>query len=110
MRLAPRAPRRGGRARGLDRVGDQDALPPFALSRPTARPSLTPEAAALMPLGAHVVEDYRHLSLSLYPVAFTRALLDVRGVKRSQALATLKSGERVTPAGAGARATRTAAG
>ncbi|MGD1038257.1 MAG: OB-fold nucleic acid binding domain-containing protein, partial [Roseiarcus sp.] len=53
------------------------------------------------PLGAHVVEDYRRLSLSLkaHPVAFMRARLDARGVKRSDALASLKSGERVTVAG-----------
>ena len=54
-----------------------------------------------MPLGAHVVEDYRRLSLSLkaHPVAFMRARLDARGVKRSDALAAVKSGERVTVAG-----------
>jgi error-prone DNA polymerase len=86
--------------RGLDRVGDQDALPLFALSRPTREAE--PDARLPpMPLGAHVVEDYRRLSLSLkaHPVAFMRTRLDARGVKRSEALATLKSGERVTVAG-----------
>ena len=86
--------------RGLDRVGDQDGLPLFALSRPT-RDSEPDAKLPPMPLGAHVVEDYRRLSLSLkaHPIAFMRARLDARGVKRNEALATLKSGERVTVAG-----------
>jgi error-prone DNA polymerase len=86
--------------RGLDRVGDQDDLPLFALSRPER--DAEPDAKLPpMPLGAHVVEDYRHLSLSLkaHPVAFMRARLDARGVKRSDALASLKSGERIVVAG-----------
>jgi error-prone DNA polymerase len=86
--------------RGLDRVGDQDDLPLFALSRPTR--DAEPDAKLPpMSLGAHVVEDYRHLSLSLkaHPVAFMRTRLTQRGVKRSDALASLKSGERVAVAG-----------
>ena len=86
--------------RGLGRVGDQDDLPLFALSRPER--DAEPDARLPpMPLGAHVVEDYRRLSLSLkaHPVAFMRARLDARGVKRSEALATLKTGERVAVAG-----------
>ncbi len=86
--------------RGLDRVGDQDDLPLFAQSRPE-RESEPDAKLPPMPLGAHVVEDYRRLSLSLkaHPVAFMRARLDARGVRRSDALASLKSGERVTVAG-----------
>ena len=86
--------------RGLDRVGDQDDLPLFAQSRPE-RDSEPDAKLPPMPLGAHVVEDYRRLSLSLkaHPVAFMRARLDARGVKRSEALASLKSGERVAVAG-----------
>ena len=86
--------------RGLDRVGDQDDLPLFALSRP-AREAEPDAKLPPMPLGEHVVEDYRHLSLSLkaHPVAFMRTRLDARGVKRCEALATHKSGERVTVAG-----------
>jgi DNA polymerase III alpha subunit len=54
-----------------------------------------------MPLGAHVVEDYRRLSLSLkaHPVAFMRARLTARGVLRSDALDKTKSGARLTVAG-----------
>jgi error-prone DNA polymerase len=86
--------------RGLDRVGDQDDLPLFARSRPERQRE--PDAKLPpMPLGAHVVEDYRRLSLSLkaHPVAFMRARLNARGVRRSDALAAIKSGERVTVAG-----------
>jgi error-prone DNA polymerase len=86
--------------RGLDRVGDQDDLPLFAQSRPE-RDSEPDAKLPPMPLGAHVVEDYRRLSLSLkaHPVAFMRARLAARGVKRSDALARVKSGERATVAG-----------
>ena len=54
-----------------------------------------------MPLGAHVVEDYRSLALSLkaHPVAFMRRRLEARGILRSEALATMASGKRVTVAG-----------
>src|SRR5271166_451641 len=74
--------------RGLDRVGDQDDLPLFA-----SRPKLETEPDARlppMPLGAHVVEDYRRLSLSLkaHPASFMRARLVARGILRSDALAS----------------------
>ena len=86
--------------RGLGRVGDQDDLPLFALSRPE-RDSEPDAKLPPMPLGAHVVEDYRRLSLSLkaHPVAFMRARLDARGVRRTEALAALKTGDRVAVAG-----------
>ncbi len=86
--------------RGLDRVGDQDALPLFAASRPER--DAEPDAKLPpMPLGAHVVEDYRRLSLSLkaHPTSFMRTRLAARGVLRSDALPSAKTGERVTVAG-----------
>ena len=86
--------------RGLDRVGDQDDLPLFAASRPEREAE--PDAKLPpMPLGAHVVEDYRRLSLSLkaHPASFMRARLAARGVLRSDALPSIKNGERVTVAG-----------
>src|SRR6202042_3515853 len=54
-----------------------------------------------MPLGAHVVEDYRRLSLSLkaHPASFMRARLSARGILRSDALRSVKSGARATVAG-----------
>jgi error-prone DNA polymerase len=85
--------------RGLDRVGDQDDLPLFA-SRPARE--MEPDARlAPMPLGAHVVEDYRRLSLSLkaHPTSFMRSRLSARGILRSDALASVRNGERVTVAG-----------
>ena len=85
--------------RGLDRVGDQDDLPLFK-SRP-ARETEPDARLPPMPLGAHVVEDYRRLSLSLkaHPTSFMRARLSARGVLRSDALRSVKTGERVTVAG-----------
>ena len=86
--------------RALNRVGDQDDLPLFAHVRPERETE--PDAhLPPMPLGAHVVEDYRRLSLSLkaHPVAFMRARLNARGIKRSDALDRIKSGERIVVAG-----------
>ena len=87
-------------ARGLDRVGDQDDLPLFAASRPE-RPSEPDAKLPPMPLGAHVVEDYRRLSLSLkaHPTSFMRMRLAARGMLRSDALPSARSGDRVTVAG-----------
>ncbi|HXW19622.1 MAG TPA: error-prone DNA polymerase, partial [Roseiarcus sp.] len=87
-------------ARGLDRVGDQDDLPLFSLSRPQRERE--PDARLPpMPLGAHVVEDYRRLSLSLkaHPVAFMRRRLEARGILRCEQLAGAASNQRVTVAG-----------
>ncbi|MCX8256257.1 MAG: error-prone DNA polymerase, partial [Beijerinckiaceae bacterium] len=83
--------------RGLNRAGDKDDLPllralSFAEREPETR--LPP-----MPLGQHVVEDYRHLSLSLkaHPVAFVRNQL--AGMLKAEALATHPANTRVTVAG-----------
>jgi error-prone DNA polymerase len=85
--------------RALDRVGDQDDLPLFA-SRP-GRETEPDARLPPMPLGAHVVEDYRRLSLSLkaHPASFLRARLSARGILRSEALHSVKNGARVTVAG-----------
>ena len=66
--------------KGLNRAGDRDDLPLFAgADLPASEPDahLPP-----MPPGEHVVEDYRHLRLSLkgHPVAFLRARLQARGI------------------------------
>ena len=86
--------------RALNRVGDHDDLPLFAASAPE-RDNEPDAKLPPMPLGAHVVEDYRRLTLSLkaHPVAFMRAKLAGRGALRSDALSEVKSGERVTVAG-----------
>ena len=54
-----------------------------------------------MPPGEQVIEDYRHLHLSLkaHPVSFLRADLDARGIVRHELLPDTASGRRVTIAG-----------
>jgi error-prone DNA polymerase len=67
-------------ARGLNRAGDKDDL---ALWRFVALSEIEPDAhLPPMPLGEHVVEDYRALSLSLkaHPLGFLRGDLAGRGV------------------------------
>ena len=85
--------------RALQRAGDKDDLPLFAR---VAMPELEPDAALPpMPPGEQVVEDYRHLHLSLkaHPVSFLRADLERRGIMRHEHLPGIASGERVTVAG-----------
>ena len=54
-----------------------------------------------MPIGEHVVNDYRYLSLSLkaHPVSFLRRELAARGIVATEKLSTIASGRRVTVAG-----------
>jgi error-prone DNA polymerase len=85
--------------RALRRAGDKDDLPLFAHF---ASPALEPDVdLPPMRLGEQVVEDYRHLHLSLkaHPVAFLRGELARRGMVRHETLAAIKSGRRVTVAG-----------
>ena len=84
--------------RGLNRAGDKDDLPLFAEAGGAV------EAEAALPpmrLGEHVVEDYRHLSLSLkaHPVAFLRDALRARRILRGADLGPPLAGRRVTVAG-----------
>jgi error-prone DNA polymerase len=68
--------------RGLNRAGDKDDLPLFR----DADAQLEPDAhLSPMPPGEQVVEDYRHLSLSLkaHPVTFLRHELDKRRILRT---------------------------
>jgi error-prone DNA polymerase len=85
--------------RGLNRSGDKDDLP---LLKDLSFRALEPEAhLPPMPLGEHVVEDYRHLSLSLkaHPVAFLREKLTARRIIRTEELAQQKPGTRITTSG-----------
>ena len=85
--------------RALQRAGDKDDLPLFAR---VAMPELEPDAALpSMPPGEQVVEDYRHLHLSLkaHPLSFLRADLDRRGIVRHEHLPGIADGERITVAG-----------
>jgi len=85
--------------KGLNRAGDKDDLPLLkSLSFKAREPD-----AGLPPMlpGEHVVEDYRMLSLSLkaHPVSFVRASLTARKMVRTEELALLKIGCRVSVAG-----------
>ncbi len=85
--------------RGLNRAGDKDDLPLLKVLsfRPTEPDAHLPP----MPLGEHVVEDYRHLTLSLkaHPVVFLREMLTAKNILRTEELAQVTSGQRVTVAG-----------
>ena len=73
--------------KALRRAGDKDDLPLFAHA---AMAELEPDAdLPPMPPGQQVIEDYRHLHLSLkaHPVSFLRADLDARGILRARAAA-----------------------
>lgn len=85
--------------RGLNRAGDKDDLP---LLKSLSFQAIEPDAKLPpMPLGEHVVEDYRHLSLSLkaHPVSFLRDRLSARGILCTADLAQATPGRRVTTAG-----------
>jgi error-prone DNA polymerase len=81
--------------KALRRAGDKDDLPLFAR---VVMPALEPEIR-LPPMlpGRQVVEDYRHLHLSLkaHPVSFLRADLNARGITRHELLSSMRSGQRV---------------
>jgi error-prone DNA polymerase len=85
--------------RALRRAGDKDDLPLFAHA---AMAELEPDAdlPPMLP-GQHVVEDYRHLHLSLkaHPVSFLRSDLRVRGIVPHDRLPDIQSDNRVTVAG-----------
>jgi error-prone DNA polymerase len=85
--------------RGLRRAGDKDDLPLLAFA--TAR-ELEPDfALPAMPLGEHVVEDYRHLHLSLkaHPVSFLRCELNARTIVENATLPTIRPNRSVMVSG-----------
>ena len=85
--------------RALQRSGDKDDLPLFAS---VAMPELEPDVdLPPMPPGQQVVEDYRHLHLSLraHPVSFLRTEFDARGIVSHDLLPTIPSGRRATIGG-----------
>jgi error-prone DNA polymerase len=102
-------------AKALGRAGDQDDLPLLRCQRSEVRGQtrdhlssdirhLTSEpdvALPPMPLGEEVVNDYRHLQLTLrkHPAAFLRPDLDRRGIIVNEDLRRRSSGERVTVSG-----------
>ncbi len=87
-------------ARGLNRVGGQEDLPLFAQTHDD--PSREPDFdLPTMPLGEHVVEDYRTLGLSLktHPCALLRSDLDGRRAVKAEQLTRMGNGQRTRVAG-----------
>ncbi|MDX2274624.1 MAG: error-prone DNA polymerase [Hyphomonadaceae bacterium] len=86
-------------ARGLNRVGGQEDLPLFARAHdPTREPDFD---LPQMPLGEHVVEDYRTLGLSLktHPAALLRDHLSERRAVKAETLPEIAKGRRTRVAG-----------
>ena len=83
--------------RGLNRAGDRDDLPllaPLAFAETEADAHLPP-----MPLGEEVIEDYRHLSMSLkaHPVSFLRSALNAKGISRNGDVTATALGRSANP-------------
>ena len=88
-------------ARGLGAGGTRERLPLFEAA---AHGDITKEPdfpLPPMPIGEHVVNDYRylHLSLKAHPLAFLRADLAARRIVANEALRETANGRRVTVAG-----------
>ncbi|MBL8582338.1 MAG: error-prone DNA polymerase [Rhizobiaceae bacterium] len=87
-------------AKALDRKSAAEGLPLF--SDPAFPAEREPDMPLPgMPLGEHVIHDYRTLSLSLkaHPVSFLRARLDAAGVLPNRALCDVRSGRHISVAG-----------
>ncbi|TGQ74639.1 DNA polymerase III subunit alpha [Mesorhizobium sp. M00.F.Ca.ET.186.01.1.1] len=87
--------------RALDGRSAAESLPLFDQPEIRLR-DLEPETKLpKMPLGEHVIHDYRSLGLSLkaHPVAFLRERLDRAGVTPNAGLPSLRDGRRVSVAG-----------
>lgn len=87
-------------AKGLGAGSLKERLPLF--DTPAYRQAREPDVhLPPMPLGEHVVNDYRYLSLSLkaHPVSFIRQPLTREGILACRDLEAIKSGRRVNIAG-----------
>ncbi|MEP9375780.1 error-prone DNA polymerase [Aquabacter sp. CN5-332] len=84
--------------RGLRRSGDKDDLPLFRAASSAREPDVD---LPILPPGAQVIADYRHLKLSLkdHPVAFLRHTLEKRGVTPANRLPELRTGRRLMLSG-----------
>jgi error-prone DNA polymerase len=83
----------GKGAAGAPSLFDRPAAPLRDLEPETQLPA--------MPLGEHVVHDYRYLGLSLkaHPVSFLRPRLDAKGITPNAALGNVRDGRRISVAG-----------
>jgi error-prone DNA polymerase len=86
--------------RALDFAAGPERLPLFA-GRADNLQEEEQVTLPLMPLGEHVVNDYRALSLSLkaHPVSFLREELAAQSIVSAERLPEMKSGRRITVAG-----------
>jgi error-prone DNA polymerase len=85
--------------RALRRVGDKDDLPLFVgAALESSEPAVN---LPRMKLGEQVIEDYRHLQLSVkaHPLSFLRSELDKRRILPCEQIAALKTGRRAAVAG-----------
>ena len=87
--------------RALDGKSAAEKLPLFDLAGPPLRDNEPETKLPLMPLGEHVIHDYRSLGLSLkaHPVSFLRQRLDQTGVTPNEKLTDVPNGRRVSVAG-----------
>ncbi|HZP20608.1 MAG TPA: OB-fold nucleic acid binding domain-containing protein, partial [Bauldia sp.] len=88
-------------ARELGGGGIRERLPLFDIPERADIRREPDFALPRMPIGEHVVNDYRYLSLSLkaHPVSFLRGQLAGRRVVVTESLRTMPGGRRVTVAG-----------
>jgi DNA polymerase III alpha subunit len=86
-------------ARGLG--GDKERLPLFDTPHHVDIANEPDVALPPMPVGEHVINDYRYLGLSLkaHPVSFLRQALTARRIVANRALADIANGRRVTVSG-----------
>jgi DNA polymerase III alpha subunit len=88
-------------ARGESAAKARDRLPLFDIPEHADIRKEPDFALPPMPIGEHIVNDYRYLSLSLkgHPLSFLRPRLAARGIVPNSALRNLPNGARVTVAG-----------
>ncbi len=87
--------------RGLDRKSAAERLPLFEKAQSSLRDHEPKVELPSMPLGEHVIHDYRHLGLSLkaHPVAFLRPRLYATGIAPNAILPEFPDGKWVMVAG-----------
>jgi len=85
----------------LDGKSAAEKLPLFDRPGPPLRDNEPETRLPVMPLGEHVIHDYRSLGLSLkaHPVSFLRKRLDRTGVTPNEKLTDVPNGRRVSVAG-----------
>ena len=88
-------------AKALDPLTSEERLPLFATDADTVRRNEPDVQLPAIPLGEHVIHDYRSLSLSLkaHPVSFVRQRLEEMRYRQSVVLNTARSNSFIRVAG-----------